>query len=199
MASLSRSILQCIVFLAVYSGICLPSMAQAAVSETETLSPVLAEETEAVAAVLDPSAAETDKRVAPTRNTLPESRNTNSGQLMSPARLLGQVVLGLLLVTGLILTLAWLARRLGYQQYVGGRVMTVVAQLPLGNREKAVLIAVGNKHMLLGVAPGRVSFLSDIDDMLPDEGVQTGRGVPIQKGQEFARYLKSILVQGKQS
>jgi flagellar protein FliO/FliZ len=35
----------------------------------------------------------------------------------------------------------------------------VLADLPLGQKERAVLIRVGTKQILLGVAPGRVSTL----------------------------------------
>lgn len=180
--------------------ICLytPVVAQAVVEMEASNSSVSAVTLE-VAAAPDPSVVDDNEATTLIRSTLSDSKKSTSGQLMTPARLLGQVGVGLLLVTGLILMLAWLARRLGYQQYVGGRAMSVVAQLPLGNREKAVLIAVGNKHMLLGVAPGRVSFLSEIDGQLPEEDIQVVHSVPMQKGQEFARYLKSILAQGNKS
>lgn len=119
--------------------------------------------------------------------------------VITPGRLAGQVIAGLFLVTVLILLLAWLAKRFGYQQYWGSRGIKMVSQLPLGSRERVVLIEVNGEQMLLGVAPGRVNFLRNIDGiaMHSNHGEQTA--VPIKKGQEFARYLKSILAQGKPS
>lgn len=122
---------------------------------------------------------------------------------MAPSRLVGQVVGGLLLVTTLIFVLAWLARRMGYGQLHGGSQMQVLGQIPLSNREKAVLVKVNGVQLLLGVAPGNVSCLHQFDkdatQPANDGDSRQNQGVPIQKGQEFARYLKSILVQGNKS
>ena len=40
-----------------------------------------------------------------------------------------------------------------------GAALDVLADLPLGQKERAVLIRVGTTQILLGVAPGRVSTL----------------------------------------
>lgn len=72
---------------------------------------------------------------------------------------LGEVTLALLVVLGAIFALAWLLRRM---RGVGGRFGTaidVVAHVPLGQKERAVLLKVGPTQILLGVAPGRVNTL----------------------------------------
>lgn len=88
-----------------------------------------------------------------------------------------QMVLGLGLVVGVILLLAWGLRRLS-NLHPSGK-MKVVATLPLGTRERAMLIEVGDRQVLLGVAPGRVSLLADY----PDKVIETDSA--------FARELKS--------
>ncbi|SEG58230.1 flagellar biosynthetic protein FliO [Marinobacterium lutimaris] len=73
-----------------------------------------------------------------------------------------ELVLGLVAVIGLILALAWLVRRLNVLPGQRGD-MQVVAVLPLGQREKAVLIQVGEQQMLLGVSSSQVSLLEKFD------------------------------------
>lgn len=76
---------------------------------------------------------------------------------------LAQLLLGLLGVVALILFLAWIAKRaIGMPQ--SGRHMRIVTGLPLGTREKIVLVEVGKEQLLLGVAPGRVSLLTRFDE-----------------------------------
>lgn len=82
-----------------------------------------------------------------------------------------QLVLVLFFIIALILTLAWLARRtMGAAQ--GGKHMRVISGLPLGAREKVVLVEVGKEQMLLGVAPGRVNLLARFDDPVVDSSQQ---------------------------
>jgi len=72
---------------------------------------------------------------------------------------LGQVTLALALVLGVIFATAWAVRRMrGFGRTVTGA-LDVIADLPLGQKERAVLIRVGTTQVLLGVAPGRVSTL----------------------------------------
>lgn len=72
---------------------------------------------------------------------------------------LGEVTLALLVVLAVIFALAWLLRQL---RGAGGRVGTaidVVANVPLGQKERAVLLKVGSNQILVGVAPGHVNTL----------------------------------------
>jgi flagellar protein FliO/FliZ len=72
---------------------------------------------------------------------------------------LGEVTLALLLVLGAIFLLAWLVRRVrGFGSRVGNA-LDVLANVPLGQKERAVLLKVGTTQILLGVAPGRVNAL----------------------------------------
>jgi flagellar protein FliO/FliZ len=72
---------------------------------------------------------------------------------------LAQVTLSLALVLAVIFVAAYLMRRMrGFGRVASGS-LDVLADLPLGQKERAVLIRVGTKQILLGVAPGRVSTL----------------------------------------
>ncbi|MCP4596515.1 flagellar biosynthetic protein FliO [Neptuniibacter sp.] len=79
-----------------------------------------------------------------------------------------QLVVGLAVVVFLIFGISWLFRRFSGIAPVS-RNMRVLGVMPLGTREKAVLVQVGGKQILLGVAPGRVSHLQSFDEPVIDE------------------------------
>jgi flagellar protein FliO/FliZ len=72
---------------------------------------------------------------------------------------LAQVTLALLVVLIAVFAVAWVLKRMrGFGNRVGNAV-DVLADIPLGQKERAVLIKVGETQLLLGVAPGRVTTL----------------------------------------
>jgi flagellar protein FliO/FliZ len=115
-----------------------------------------------------------------------------SGQGGAPVKLseplslagMGQLLLGLTVVVGLILLLAWLARRV-HGAPLQARGMKVLAALPLGSRERAVLVQVGQEQLLLGVAPGRVSLLARFEAPVVE--------CAERRGAAFAERLQQLL------
>jgi len=77
---------------------------------------------------------------------------------------LGQVTLALGLVLALIFVAAWLMRRLRGFGKTGTGTLDIIADLPVGQKERAVLIRVGTQQVLIGVAPGRVTTLHVLDE-----------------------------------
>jgi flagellar protein FliO/FliZ len=72
---------------------------------------------------------------------------------------LASVTFALLVVLAAIFAVAWVARRVrGIGNRVGNAI-DVLADVPLGPKERAVLLKVGAEQVLIGVAPGRVSAL----------------------------------------
>ena len=71
-----------------------------------------------------------------------------------------QMLLGLALVLGAIAGAAWLARRAGVASAQGARLLRLVAALPVGPKERVVVVEVQEQWLVLGVAPGRVSQLA---------------------------------------
>ena len=67
--------------------------------------------------------------------------------------------LGLLLVLGVMLALAWLVRRYVQVPGIGKGQVQILGGVSLGAREKAVLLSVEGRRLLVGVAPGRVQTL----------------------------------------
>jgi flagellar protein FliO/FliZ len=72
---------------------------------------------------------------------------------------LGEVTVALALVLGAIFAAAWLLRRVRGFGKPNGAALDILADLPVGPKERAVLIRVGTTQLLIGVAPGRVSTL----------------------------------------
>lgn len=99
----------------------------------------------------------------------------------------GNLLLGMLFLLLLVVGAWWLVRRMGGLQVHGGAGgMQVLAALPVGPRERVVLVAVGGQQLLLGVAPGRVSLLMKLDEPLDTSG----------NGGDFATRMRQLLQQG---
>ena len=79
---------------------------------------------------------------------------------------LGEVAFALIVVLAAIFVVAWVVRRmrLGGNRVAGG--LDILADVPLGQKERAVLLKVGNQQILLGVAPGRVNMLHVLPEPL---------------------------------
>ncbi|SFF96929.1 flagellar biosynthetic protein FliO [Neptunomonas qingdaonensis] len=93
-----------------------------------------------------------------------------------------QMLLGLALVVVVILLLAWALRRVS-NLHQSHQKMKIVSSLSLGTRERAVLIEVGDRQLLLGVAAGHVSLL----ESFPEKVISTA------PKSEFAKTLKDSM------
>jgi flagellar protein FliO/FliZ len=94
---------------------------------------------------------------------------------------------GLIFVVLLIFTLAWLFKRMGSNSFGLGGVIRVLAAMSLGNRDRIALIEVGEKQMLIGISPGRISTLHVFD-----EPVELAEG-RVAVDSDFASKLQSML------
>jgi len=73
-----------------------------------------------------------------------------------------QLLLGMVGVVVLIIGLAWVFKRMGGLNTAMGKELRVVGGLSMGARERLVLVQVGEKQLLLGVAPGRIQTLYEL-------------------------------------
>lgn len=90
----------------------------------------------------------------------------------------------LLLVIMLILVLAWLLKRLRLPAIQGDSNMKIVKQLTVGQKERILLVQVGEEQLLLGVTQHNISLLNKLDQPLPE---------PVVTRPEFATQLGKIL------
>jgi flagellar protein FliO/FliZ len=107
-------------------------------------------------------------RVAPTHAaTLQHPQPHMSGKSPSAAGAIGGTVFALLFVLGLVLALAWLAKRMPGIAGNSNPALRVVASLPLGPRERVVVVEVGGQQLLLGVGAGGTRALHTLETPLP--------------------------------
>ena len=79
-----------------------------------------------------------------------------------------QVLGSLLLVLLCLAVVIWLLRRVNRTGSVRGGSLRVLASASVGVREKVVLLAAGDRQLLLGVAPGTVRTLHVFDEPVAD-------------------------------
>jgi len=90
----------------------------------------------------------------------------DAGELL-PGVSLVRVAFGTVVaVAALLLGARWLMRFTGAQG-VASVALRVVASLPIGQRERVVIVQVGERQVMLGVAPGRVALLQELGESLP--------------------------------
>ncbi len=78
---------------------------------------------------------------------------------------------GLIFVLGLMLGLAWLVKRFIQVPGLSKGSVRVVGGVSLGARERAVLLAVDQRRILVGIAPGQVRTLVDLGEVAPGDDI----------------------------
>ena len=103
---------------------------------------------------------------------------------------LAQLVVGLLFVLLCIVVLAWLAKRFNRLQSSSYGALQVLGGISMGARERVVLVQVGTTQLLLGVAPGRINMLHELEQPLEKSGADID-GSSFSRG--FAEKLSTAL------
>lgn len=94
-----------------------------------------------------------------------------------------RAVVGLIVVLGLLLGLAWLARqgRLRLPGSARGRAaVSVEAAVPLGDRRSLVIVSVEGRRLLLGLTPAQVSLVTELAPPTFQQAVD--RHLPVATG-----------------
>ncbi len=86
-----------------------------------------------------------------------------------------QAGLGLAMVLALIFLCAWGVRRLGLHQSGGERLLKVVSSVMVGQRERVVVVEIGQSWLVLGVAAGQVRALHS----MPAESRVETKAIPV--------------------
>jgi len=90
-------------------------------------------------------------------------------------------------VLALIGAVAWLLKRLSAFRAPGGGLIRVLAGAAVGQRERIVLVEVGETWLLVGVAPGHVTNLHSMPKMASASA--PGVPAPATVGTSFASWL----------
>lgn len=75
-----------------------------------------------------------------------------------------KVVVSLVFIVGLILACAWLIRRMSGGVGLNQKHIQVVSVMPLGTREKLMIVRAANDYLLLGVTPTGIQSLHRFDE-----------------------------------
>lgn len=97
----------------------------------------------------------------------------------------GQVFLSLILVLGAIFLVLWALRRMQGMTGRAGRGVEVLGGVSVGTKERVVVTRVGERYLVLGVAPGSVRTLCELDGPPGDAG---GGRAPATVGDLVARW-----------
>jgi len=114
-----------------------------------------------------------------------------SGGAGMNAAYLAQMLVGLIVVIAAILVLAFVMRRVGGIQSRLGSEFRVLGGISVGSRERMLLVQVGERQLLVGVAPGRVQTLHVLEEPIRVEG--SGRDGGSASDSPFARRLRAVL------
>lgn len=114
--------------------------------------------------------------------TLPPQTSSSASQLAS---LLG----GLILILGLIYGLSWFVKRFSQGAFMQNPTMKILSAMPLGTRERLLLVDVGGKQLLLGVTATHINTLHVFDEPV----VQEEKSAPVAS--DFSQKLMAILQQ----
>jgi flagellar protein FliO/FliZ len=98
-----------------------------------------------------------------------------------------QVLFGLVLVLALVGAVAWLLKRLSAFRAPGAGLIRVLAGAAVGQRERIVLVEVGETWLLVGVAPGHVTTLHTMPKLA--SASPPGVPTPATVGASFATWL----------
>lgn len=157
-------------FMFICSLVLLSTSAFLAVAEPQTL-----EEPSSSEVIQQPEVivgAEPDEVLAPSKPisaTLPREAVLHPGADNSQSAMtLTKIVISLALVILLVLGLGWMFKKLSLRM-PGNRQIKVICALPLGQRERILVIEIQGKQRVIGVTPQNINLLFELESPLPEE------------------------------
>jgi len=141
----------------------------------------------------------TQTAAQPSAHTVAQAKGQASAlaNSVSPTTGLLQIFLALIVVIALMLFIAWLFKRIGPINSMNKVPMKVVGGLSLGNRERIMVVEVGDQWLVLGITAQQISNLSSMPKQaLPTASTDDNKlSNDQEKGPEnqFAYWLKKTL------
>lgn len=112
---------------------------------------------------------------------------------------IAQIIFSLLLVLAAIVLVAWLLKRMNVAQHGTGKLLKVLGAVPIGQRERIVLVEVNDTCLVVGVGPGQIRTLhtfqkNELQMMPASEQVPGNQGdSSLYPTNKFASLLTSVL------
>jgi flagellar protein FliO/FliZ len=95
-----------------------------------------------------------------THASLPETGMTAG---LEPSSYISQIILSLIFILLIIFASAWLLKRFGRVQGVAGEAMKVLSVMSVGQKERIVLMQVGDQQLLVGVTTAKITLLKELE------------------------------------
>lgn len=124
------------------------------------------------------SKAQANNPVTPTNTTAP----------IGSGRHLMNVTLALLGVIGLIFAISWFVKRFSHGTFSANTHIKIISAMPLGTRERIVLIDAGGQQLLLGITSTNINTLHVFETPIDVDSKEDSQS-------DFSRKLMSILQQ----
>lgn len=148
---------------------CLPALAASEQSGAKAEVIIAASEQQVAAAnnndlTSTPAEDSADKQVEATRPAALRSNNERPNAGIS----LGKMALSLLIVVLVVLALGWTFKKLTLR-LPGSKHIKIISSLPLGPKERLLVIEIQGKQRVLGVTSQQVNMLFELENPLPEE------------------------------
>ena len=165
--------------------------ASAATTSSIATNPTTAQEAVSSATDVQPPAVTGAASILATSggNVAPINDKNPALQQPSTSSQLASLVGGLALILILIFGLSWFVKRFSQGGFVQNQTIKMISAMPLGTRERIMLIDVGGKHILLGLTPTQINTLHVFE-----EPVVTASDKNVSNS-DFSKKLMSILQQ----
>lgn len=98
-----------------------------------------------------------------------------------------QMFIGLVFILAMLIAAAWLLKRFSVQRSIPGGAIKVIAGAAVGQRERVVLVEIGETWLVVGVAPGHVSALHTMPK------VEIAANAPQVPTDGFPAWLKQVI------
>lgn len=125
----------------------------------------------------DPSSAEVaeviEPKTVPTRYRFGQEQSSSGDEVLNRAGnssglSLGKIAISLAFVILMVLILGWTFKKLTLR-VPGSQHMKVISSIPLGQRERLLVIEIQGKQRVLGVTPQQINYLFELEESLPEE------------------------------
>jgi flagellar protein FliO/FliZ len=99
------------------------------------------------------------------------------------------LIMGMAVVLAVIAAAAWLVKRVAPRNYSNAGVLRVIAGAAVGQRERVVVVEIGETWLVLGVTAGSVNALHQ----LPRQTTAETAAAATREPHQFAAWLKQML------
>ena len=109
---------------------------------------------------------------------------------LEPSGHIWQIIMSLSLILVLIFMSAWLVKRFGRVNGLASDKMQVLANMAVGQRERIILLEIGDEQLLIGVTSSRVSLLHQLKEPIE---VAKPTNIAVGLGQNFSEKLQEAM------